>query len=572
MDIVDRVIAEFFPDQPLSPFKRRLIEWVINNEDVSSLLACIHQKKGLDWVSGAIDALHLRTEIHPGDYHHIPTTGATIVIANHPTVVDGIAVINAVAMIRKDIKILANHLLQVAFPQVENITIGIRNMHGEFNRKQFKAIGEHLKKGGVLIIFPAGKIASISLSGLREAAWHHGFVQLARRFSAALVPVHVSGRNSFSYYLAATIWRPLSNMMLTRECMKHRGTTLRLKIGEQIDLNNECLSQQCVEHTAWQIKKHLLHMTKHSPDRLPVIAGIAGPEDRTLLVNALNQCKVLKKLPDGKVLYLYHRQDSTYSAILNELGRLREACYRSIGAGTGALRDNDVYDNYYAHIILWEPRDLEIVGAYRLTSAREQINRFGLEGLYSHSLFNYDRSFITKLNESVEIGRGFVQCQYQKTNALNLLWQGIFCFLGDYTRYKYVLGVLSIPQTYPEAAQNLIMAFYQTWSAERDAICHPVNRCLLSDPGALRLFSGTDVAEDWETLNNELRYLGHPLPWPYKQVTKWFQPGGSRVLCFIKDDHFHSIAALNFSEMDKLKRMYSMHFIAKRSELAVAEV
>jgi len=572
MDIVDRVLAEFFPNQVVSPLKRRLFEWAINNEEVSSFLAMIHQKKGLDWVSSAIEALQLRIELHPGDYDHIPATGATIVIANHPTVVDGIAVINTVAMKRKDIKILANHLLQVAFPEVEDITIGIRNMQGEFSRKQFKEISEHLKNGGVLIIFPAGKIASFSLSGLRESAWHHGFVHLAWRFRASLVPIHVSGRNSFSYYLAANIYRPISNLMLTRECMKHRGGTLLLKIGKQIDLHNESLSNKNSEYTAKQIKNHLLQMTKYSPNKLPVIAGIAEPENRALLVDALNQCKVLKKMSDGKLLYLYHRQASASSSILNELGRLREVCYRAIGAGTGAPRDNDIYDDYYTHVILWDSRDMEIVGAYRLTSAREQITRFGLEGLYSHRLFNYDQSFITKLNDSVEIGRGFIQSQYQKTNALNLLWQGIFCFLGDYRQYKYVLGVLSIPQSYPEAAQNLIMAFYQTWSEESGEICHPINRYYLSNPRSLDLFSGVDIVEDWKTLNNKLNNLGHPLPWPYKQATKWFKPGGSRVVCFIKDDQFHSIAALNLGEIKKLKCMYSKHFAATTSELLVGEV
>jgi len=295
MDIVDRVLAEFFPNQVVSPLKRRLFEWAIINEEMTSFLSMIHQKKGLDWVSSAIEALQLRIELHPGDYHHIPATGATIVIANHPTVVDSIAVINTVAMKRKDIKILANHLLQVAFPQVENITIGIRNMQGEFSRKQFKEISEHLKNGGVLIIFPAGKIASFSLSGLRESAWHHGFVQLARRFLASLVPVHVSGRISFSYYLAANIWRPISNLMLTRECMKHRGGMLRLKVGKQFYLHNESLSNQSFEYTAKQIKNYLMQMTKYSPNKLPSIAGIAEPEKRTLLVDALNQCKVLKK-------------------------------------------------------------------------------------------------------------------------------------------------------------------------------------------------------------------------------------------------------------------------------------
>lgn len=563
MDMIDRITEEFFPGQPISPIKRRIINWTIQNEKISPILTKLSSNKGLDWALSAIEMLNIRTETHCSDYKNIPTTGATIVIANHPTVVDGIAVINTVAMMRKDIKILANHMLQIAFPQVKNITIGIRNMQGEFSRKQFKEISDHLKKGGVLIIFPAGRIASISLTGLREAPWHSGFVQLALRFKATLVPVHVTGKNSFSYYLAASIWRPLSNLMLTRECLKHRGDTLRLQIGKPIDLSTYDLQKNDINKTAEDIKKHLLRMGKRKPDLLAESTAIASSEDRALLVKALYQCRILKTLADGKVLFLYHHKDDSYSPILNELGRLREICYRTIGAGTGSSRDNDIYDENYYHIILWEPRELEIVGAYRLTPARTQLDRFGLDGLYSHSLFNYDESFIPKLKESIEIGRGFIQCQYQKTNALSMLWQGIFCFLVDYAHYKYVLGVLSIPQSYPELAQNLIMAFYQKYSIEGDNICTPPNRYTLPDPSVLGLFSGKDVTADWEKLNLKLNELGNPLPWPYKQTTKWFKPGGSRVLCFIKDNHFHSIAALNFSELDKLKKMYYTHYISR---------
>lgn len=51
---------------------------------------------------------------------------------------------------------------------------------------------------------------------------------------------------------------------------------------------------------------------------------------------------------------IYRCNTNRTSPIIDELGRLRERCYRDIGAGTGNDRDNDVFDESYYHIILWD--------------------------------------------------------------------------------------------------------------------------------------------------------------------------------------------------------------------------
>lgn len=60
---------------------------------------------------------------------------------------------------------------------------------------------------------------------------------------------------------------------------------------------------------------------------------------------------------------IYRCNTNRTSPIIDELGRLRERCYRDIGAGTGNDRDNDVFDESYYHIILWDPSDVEIHGS-----------------------------------------------------------------------------------------------------------------------------------------------------------------------------------------------------------------
>ena len=99
-------------------------------------------------------------------------------------------------------------------------------------------MNDHLRKGGVLIICPAGKLANWALSGLQEHKWNPGFLQLAMRNNAALVPIHITGANSKIYYLTATFWRQLSNMMVIREALRHHGKTMKINIGQQIDLSS----------------------------------------------------------------------------------------------------------------------------------------------------------------------------------------------------------------------------------------------------------------------------------------------------------------------------------------------
>jgi putative hemolysin len=95
---------------------------------------------------------------------------------------------------------VANHILPMIFPQVAGLTIGIENMAGKMSHKKFRD-ERSPANGGVLIICPAGKLANWSLSGLQEHKWNPGFLQLAMRNNAALVPVHITGSNSKTYYL-----------------------------------------------------------------------------------------------------------------------------------------------------------------------------------------------------------------------------------------------------------------------------------------------------------------------------------------------------------------------------------
>jgi putative hemolysin len=561
MGIIECIIKEFFPGKSLPGYQRLLVKWLFAEHKISTMLQEGMEQKGLGWVQFIIEKLNIGYDIHPDDYDHIPEKGPAIIISNHPTVIDGLILLNTVAAVRNDIKIIANHVLPIIFPATKCISIGIKNMSGKIGHRQFAEMNNHLKKGGVLIICPAGKLASISLKGLREHPWHAGFAQLSLRNNAALVPVNINGRNSFQYYFTAFFWRKLSNLMVIREGLRHQGQIIRIKIGEQIKLPVCSNDKENLGRFTEQCQRHLLQLGKNKNGVLPTYQSIAKQENRQDLLSAISRCEILKEFADGKILLIYCHQNEKHSPIINELGRLREICFRESGTGTGGARDNDSYDLNYSHIILWQPCEKEIVGAYRVQPAGEAISQRGLEGLYSYNFFKYHNDFLPQVAESIEIGRGFVQLHYQKTNALDCLWQGIFCFAYRHPEYKYFLGMLTISKNCNSAAQQLIATFYKIYFSTEKPACTPTNEYLIKDTGLSDVFSGDDFDTDWKILRSALEKYGCELPWPYKQAAKWYKPGGSKILSFAEDASFNSVVGLNICEINSLKKMYFKHYI-----------
>ena len=62
------------------------------------------------------------------------------------------------------------------------------------------------------------------------------------------------------------------------------------------------------------------------------------------------QCEALGQTSDNKAIYLYRHTES--SALMREIGRLREVSFRAVGEGTLHKRDIDQYDPHYFHLVL----------------------------------------------------------------------------------------------------------------------------------------------------------------------------------------------------------------------------
>lgn len=77
-----------------------------------------------------------------------------------------------------------------------------------------------------------------------------------------------------------------------------------------------------------------------------------------------------------------------------------------------------------------------------------QVEKRGVEGLYSYSLFHYDEKMQDILEHGIELGRSFIQPRYWGRRGLDYLWSGIGAYLARYPHYRYLFGPVSISGGY----------------------------------------------------------------------------------------------------------------------------
>jgi putative hemolysin len=154
---------------------------------------------------------------------------------------------------------------------------------------------------------------------------------------------------------------------------------------------------------------------------------------------------------------VYYAQARQIPELLQEIGRLRELTFRQAHEGTGKAVDLDRFDRDYLHLFLWNEKEQELVGAYRLGSTAALPGRFGENGLYTRTLFNYDQKLLRQIHPAMELGRSFVRPEYQKNySPLLLLWKGIGAYVVKNPQHSILFGAVSINNEYHLVSQQLI--------------------------------------------------------------------------------------------------------------------
>ncbi len=533
---LDSVLDDLWPQARPAPWQKRLLKKLFHEEEFRQFAADHRHLKGLDMVEQVLEHLDILCTLPAHDLEQIPAHGPLIVMANHPTgTLDGLALLYAVSRVRRDVKVVTNRMLTHLEP-LSSLFIPVDNIGGRTAKSSFTLMEQHLQHAGVLIFFPAGEVSRPTRTGIRDKKWHPGFIKLAGKFRAPLLPVNIHARNSLLFYASTLLAPNLSMLLLMQQMFRRRHSRLPVKIGQQIGWSHWFSPTLSPREMAEQCRQHVLRLGKGLPGIFKTESAIARPEDRATLKRELAQAESLGTTADGKTIYLWQRNGQEEAPILRELGRLREIAFRAVGEGSGKRRDTDSFDDDYLHLILWDDEDLEIVGAYRFipTAMREP------EALYSYSLFHYDDKMRDILEHGIELGRSFIQPRYWGRRGLDYLWSGIGAYLARYPHYRYLFGPVSISGGLPPAARDLLVAFYRLWFPATHPLAASRRPYPASLPEVLAQFGGEDYVEDLTRLKSLLGNLGCGIPPLYKQYSELCEPGGVQFIDFGSDPSFNN--------------------------------
>ena len=221
----------------------RAIEWLTAKVTLLRLIRSFEAKGapfGPPFWPAAIAHMGIRIDTPAPEIARIPATGPLVVVANHPSgVVDGMVMAEMVNRVRSDFKILTRSLL-TGIPEVEQFMIPVPFPHEDNARElglQMRAeTMAHLKAGGAIILFPAGKVAHSDtyFGPAIEAEWNVFTHKMVAKSGATILPIKFPGQNSRAYLIANLVSATLRQGLLLHEIKRGLFKPQRPWIGAPI--------------------------------------------------------------------------------------------------------------------------------------------------------------------------------------------------------------------------------------------------------------------------------------------------------------------------------------------------
>ncbi|HRK41464.1 MAG TPA: lysophospholipid acyltransferase family protein [Gemmobacter sp.] len=229
-----------------NPFKAgsiRAIEWLTAKVTLLRLIRKFEASGapfGVAFWPKAIRTMGIDIQTPPEEIAQIPSTGPVVLVANHPHgLVDGMIMAEIVARVRPDFKILTRSLL-TGIPEIEEFMIPVPFPHEENARELGLQMRNetmaHLKRGGLIILFPAGKVAMSEtwFGPAIEAEWNVFTHKMVRTSGATIVPMRFPGQNSRAFLIANKLSDTLRQGLLLYEIRRALFKPQRPHIGAPI--------------------------------------------------------------------------------------------------------------------------------------------------------------------------------------------------------------------------------------------------------------------------------------------------------------------------------------------------
>ncbi len=435
----------------------------------------INEMQGLskeEFSDRLLDALNISLEFDEEALERIPKTGPLLLASNHPFGgIEGVILARLLSQVRPDLKVLANTALRV-FAELNEYFI-FTNPLAPKNAKNAPSLKQtigHVKKGGALLIFPAGKVSFFDSKSKRvvEHEWNRIAGRMLQIPDVQYSPIFVSGKNSDWFYRVERINFKMRMFFLGWELLNKKNHNLRIDIGNtvtakridakagDIELAALARAQSYAQEASWRSSWPETDAKAFSP--------LAETIEKAVLHNEIQSLPKEQHLVEYRQFSVYYAYREQAPNVVLEIARLRELVFREHNEGSGEGRDTDHFDDIYTHLFVVNNETQELIGAYRMGQSDRLLAKLDngdddLSSIYLAQMFNFGKQFINRQEPCLEMGRSFLTPEYQRSfHGLYLLWRGIGAFCGKFPQYRHLYGTVSLSKLFDKRSVAIIKA------------------------------------------------------------------------------------------------------------------
>lgn len=201
---------------------------------------------GIDYTVELDGRIHSATEAKEALAALLPD-GPFITISNHPYgSIDGVMLIDLIASIRPDFKVVVNQILSRIKALGSNF-IEV-NPNGDTKAtptatsiRGMKDSLEQLRNGSPLGLFPAGAVSNLYLfkGKIEDRPWQEPIIKLIKKARVPVIPIRFFDGNSKWYYSLGVISSAIRLLRLPGEVFNKAGKPARIGIGPIISVEEQ---------------------------------------------------------------------------------------------------------------------------------------------------------------------------------------------------------------------------------------------------------------------------------------------------------------------------------------------
>ncbi len=243
---VEKILQEKAPKfyRLIPRFLINKVRKILHEKEINAVMHIIKDKRGLAYNDAILEMLGAKIE-YVG-IENVPKEGGVIIASNHPLGgADGMALIKAVSVVRKDIHFIVNEIL-TKLENFDDLFVGVNKL-GATAKQDLLKVEKILSSDCVALFFPAGLVSrKQKINGrwqIKDLNWNKTFVQKAIQYKKPIIPVFIEGRNSEFFY-NFSLWRKrmrikgnIEMLFLPDEMFKQKDQTIKIYFGKPINTN-----------------------------------------------------------------------------------------------------------------------------------------------------------------------------------------------------------------------------------------------------------------------------------------------------------------------------------------------